>query len=56
MRIDGDAKAVQGALKERGVVADYRHPDVIRAAPVPLYNSFTDVWRFTRKLEEVLSP
>jgi kynureninase len=54
LRIDGDAKAVQGALKERGVIADYRHPDVIRAAPVPLYNSFVDVWRFAKHLEEVL--
>ena len=43
------------ALRARGVVADFRQPDVIRLAPVPLYNTFHEVWRVGRILEEVLS-
>lgn len=34
------------ALTRRGVVADWREPGVIRVAPVPLYNTFEEVWAF----------
>jgi len=40
------------ALKAAGVVVDYRPPDVVRVAPVPLYNSFHDVWRFGQTLRK----
>jgi kynureninase len=42
------------ALSERAVIADWREPNVIRVAPVPLYNSFEDVWRFGAIIREVL--
>ena len=50
------AEQLVQALRARGVITDYREPDVIRAAPVPLYNSFHEVWRFARLLEELLDP
>jgi kynureninase len=42
------------ALTERGAICDWRSPDIIRVAPVPLYNTFEDAWRFTQALTEVL--
>lgn len=41
-------------LKRRGVVSDLREPSVMRVAPVPLYNSFTDVQRFYQVLREAV--
>jgi kynureninase len=38
------------SLRGRGIVCDHRRPNVIRAAPVPLYNSFHDVWRLAEAL------
>jgi kynureninase len=39
-------------LGARGVLGDWREPDVIRISPVPLYNSFADVLRFARTVRE----
>lgn len=52
--VAGDGRQTLAGLKKRGVICDFREPNVIRAAPVPLYNSFTDVWQFVRALEEVV--
>ena len=49
-----DAQALVRQLEARSVIVDFRDPDVIRAAPAPLYNSFHDVWRFQETLREVL--
>ena len=38
------------ALQAAGVVCDYREPNVIRVAPVPLYNTHLDVYRFAETL------
>lgn len=42
---DARGKALFDFLTENGAIADWREPNVIRLAPVPLYNSFEDVWR-----------
>jgi kynureninase len=49
-----DARAVFDSLASQGVFCDWREPDIIRVAPVPLYNSFLDVWRFVAALEQAL--
>ena len=44
-------EAIERVLKnltEAGVVVDERKPDVIRVAPAPLYNTFTDVYNFAQ--------
>ncbi|MBI4717078.1 MAG: kynureninase [Planctomycetes bacterium] len=43
-------KQLLEALHAEGVVCDFREPNVIRVAPVPLYNSFHDVWAFAQVL------
>ena len=48
-----DGKRIFEALKKHGVLADWREPNVIRVAPVALYNSFEDVFNFGRILEMV---
>ncbi len=47
-------KEVFEALKQNGVLADWREPNVIRVAPVPLYNSFEDLYRFGEIMKKTL--
>jgi kynureninase len=44
--MDSDGKKTFDFLTAKGIIADWREPDVIRVAPVPLYNSFEDVRKF----------
>ena len=55
VRLVGGDKAMFDALTAKGVITDFREPDVVRLAPVPFYNSFEDVWRFGRALDAVLT-
>jgi kynureninase len=50
-----DGKAMFNALEENGVTTDWREPNVIRVAPVPLYNQFQDIYHFVRILKECLN-
>lgn len=54
-QIKGANKSVFDALSKANVVADWREPDVIRIAPTPLYNSYTDVYTFIQRLKQVLA-
>ncbi len=49
-----DAKSVFRNLEALNITVDWREPDVIRVAPVPLYNGFEDVYEFTERLEIAL--
>ena len=48
-------KSLHEKLTEAGVISDWREPDVIRCAPVPLYNSFEDIFRLVEKLKSILN-
>ena len=54
IRVKNADKSLFKAISERGVIADWREPDVIRVAPVPLYNSFMDIWKFVEILRDCL--
>ncbi len=42
------------ALRARGVVPDFRPPNIIRAAPIPVYNTYYEVWKFAQQLREIM--
>ena len=50
-----NGKKVFDNLTKKGVIADWREPDVIRIAPVPLYNTFEEVFMFVGVLKRALS-
>jgi kynureninase len=51
LQIKNADKALHNKLTAAGIITDWREPDVIRVAPVPLYNSFEEVWRFVEILK-----
>lgn len=53
--VNGDGRGIFDRLTARGVFCDWREPDVLRMAPVPMYNSFEDVYRFGEILRECIS-
>jgi len=53
--VENRGKELFDRLIEQGIIADWREPNVVRVAPVPLYNSFEDVWRFVDILNNNLA-
>ena len=54
--VKGHGRELIARLRARGIVCDFREPNVIRVAPVPLYNTFHDVWRFADTLRAIITP
>lgn len=52
LRVKSGARELLTKLNAAGVIADFREPDIVRVAPAPLYNSFLDVYRFAKILED----
>jgi len=50
----GRLETLMEMLDEAGIVVDKRKPDVIRVAPVPLYNTYEEVWKFVQIFKKAL--
>ena len=51
----GQGRSMFDFITKEGVIADWREPNVIRLAPVPLYNSFEDIYHLGQIIEKALS-
>ncbi|MBL4661635.1 MAG: kynureninase [Alcanivoracaceae bacterium] len=50
-----DGQSIFDRIEARGITCDFRHPNVIRVAAVPLYNSYTDAYHFVAILKDSLN-
>jgi kynureninase len=55
MDVAGRERSLFDAMIHAGVIADFREPCIIRMAPVPLYNSFEDVYTFGKVMRKLLA-
>jgi kynureninase len=55
IRVRPNGRAVCDHLNRLGVLCDWREPDILRVAPVPLYNTYSDVYRFVESFVSALS-
>jgi kynureninase len=55
IRIRQNGRALCERLAQGGIVGDWREPDTFRVAPVPLYNSYHDVFRFVRRFAAAIT-
>ncbi len=49
-----NAVQINEALKAKGIVSDFRLPNIIRLAPVALYNTFYNVWQVIATIKEIM--
>ncbi|MGA2239315.1 MAG: kynureninase [Candidatus Bathyarchaeia archaeon] len=42
------------ALRSRGVIPDFRPPNILRIAPIPLYNTYHEIWQVVRHLKDII--
>jgi kynureninase len=56
VKLVGTDKSFFDAMMADGILGDFRAPDVVRLAPVPLYNSFEDIYLTGRKMAKLLEP
>ena len=45
---------IMDELHRQGILADWREPDVVRIAPVPLYNTFEDCYQFVQRMKKIV--
>jgi len=48
-------KSLHKKLTDNNIITDWREPDVIRCAPVPMYNSFEDIFKMVEILNKLLN-
>jgi len=54
IKVKSKEKNLFERITKSGIIADWREPDVIRIAPVPLYNSYIDIYRFYEIFKKLL--
>jgi kynureninase len=52
--VEKNGRKIFDQLTNAGIITDWREPDLIRLAPVPLYNTFEEVWIFADTLRQIL--
>jgi len=52
--VHNEAARINEAMKEKGIIPDYRQPNVIRLAPVPLYTRFVDVVDLVERIVDIM--
>lgn len=45
---------ISEALRSRGVVPDFRPPNIVRIAPIPLYNTYHELWQVVQHLKDII--